>query len=95
MSRALADHISPEQPLTLSRKHLKWIDGQIVECQGILRVVPYMMETNNVYLVFHIFDIPEGVVILLVGRPIEPLVNPNRDRAMLEVKVAEKLPRSA
>ena len=36
MSRALADHISPKELLTLSRKHLKWIDGQIVECQGIL-----------------------------------------------------------
>ena len=36
LSRTLADHISPEQPLTLSCKHLKWIDGQIVECQGIL-----------------------------------------------------------
>ena len=54
-----------------------------------------MMETNKVYLDFHIFDIPEGVEFLLVRRPIEPLVNPNRDRAMLEVKVAEKLPRSA
>jgi len=36
MSRSLADHISPKQPLTLSRKHLKWIDGQIMECQRIL-----------------------------------------------------------
>jgi hypothetical protein len=36
MSRTLADHISPEQPLTFSRKHLKWIDGQIMESQGIL-----------------------------------------------------------
>ena len=45
-----------------------------------------MMETNRVYLDFHIFDIPEGVEFLLVGRPIEPLVNPNRDRATLEVK---------
>ena len=95
MSGALADHISPEQPLTLSHKQLKWIDGQIVECHGILRVVPDMMGNNKIYLDFHIFDIPEGVEFLLVGRPIEPLVNPNRDRAMLEVKVAEKLPRSA
>ena len=87
LSRDLADHISPEHPLTLSRKHLKWIDGQIVECQGILRVVPFVMETNKVYLDFHIFNIPEGVEFLLVGRPIEPLVNPNRDRAKLEVKV--------
>ena len=36
MSRTRADHISPKQPLTFSRKHLKWIDGQIVESQGIL-----------------------------------------------------------
>ena len=50
-----------------------------------------MMETNNVYLVFHIFDIPEGVVFLLVGRPIEPLVNPNRDRATLEIKVGREI----
>ena len=63
----------------MSRKHLKWIDGQIVECQGILRVVPPIMGTNRVYLDFHIFDIPEGVEFLLVGRPIEPLANPNRD----------------
>jgi len=90
MSRALADHISPEQPLTLSRKHLKWIDGQIVECQGILLVVSFIMETNKVYLDFHIFDIPEGVEFLFVGRPIEPLANPNRDRAMLEVKVGRE-----
>ena len=66
MSRALADYISLEQPLTLSRKHLKWIDGQIVESRGILRVVPFMMETNKVYLDFHIFDISEGVEFLLV-----------------------------
>ena len=79
MYRALADHISPEQPLTLSRKHLKWIDSQIVECQGILRVIPLIMGTNRVYLDFHIFDIPEGVEFLLVERPIEPLANPNRD----------------
>ena len=58
LSRALADYISPEHPLTLCRKHLKWIDGQIVEYQGILQVVPFMRETNKVYLDFHIFDIP-------------------------------------
>jgi hypothetical protein len=58
-----------------------------MECEGIIRVVSFIMETNKVYLDFHIFDIPEGVEFLLVGRPIVPLVNPNRDQAMLEVKV--------
>ena len=50
-----------------------------------------MMETNKVYLDFYIFDIPEGVEFLLVGRPIEPLANPNRDRATLEVKVGREI----
>ena len=49
------------------------------------------MGTNRVYLDFHIFDIPEGVEFHLVGRPIEPIVNPNRDRAMLEVKVGREI----
>ena len=49
------------------------------------------MGTNRVYLDFHIFDIPKGVEFLLVGRPIEPLANPNRDRATLKVKVGREI----
>ena len=36
MSKTMTNHIALEEPLTFSRKHLKWIDGQIVECHGIL-----------------------------------------------------------
>jgi len=50
-----------------------------------------MMGNNRIYLDFHIFDIPKGVEFVLVGRPIEPLVNPNRDRATLEVKVGREV----
>ena len=91
MSKALENHISTEQPLTFSCKRLKWIDGKIMESQGILRVVPILMENNRVYLNFHIFDIPEGEEFVLIGRPIEPLVNPNRDQATLEVKVGREV----
>ena len=38
MSKTMEDHISSE-PLTFSRKHLKWIDGQIVESKGILHML--------------------------------------------------------
>ena len=93
MSKTLADHITSEEPLTFSRKHLKWIDGQIVGSQRILRVVPMKMSTNKVFLDFHIFDIPKGEEFVLIGRPLEPLVNPNGDRTTLEVKVGkEKVP---
>jgi hypothetical protein len=36
MSKTLADHIAPEEPLTFFLKHLKWIDGQIMKSIGIL-----------------------------------------------------------
>ena len=76
MSKILVNHIASEEPLTFSRKHLKWIDDQIVESQGILRVVPVKMSTNKVFLDFHVFDITEGEEFILIGWPIEPLVNP-------------------
>ena len=78
MSKTLADHISSE-PLTFSRKHLKWIDGQIVESKGILQAMYLKMERNKVFLDFHIFDIPEGEEFILIGWPIKPLLNPNGD----------------
>ena len=92
MSKTLADHISSET-LAFSRKHLKWIDDQIVESKGILHAMSLKMGCNKVFLDFHIFDIPEGEEFVLIGRPIEPLVNPNGDRATLEIKIGkEKIP---
>ena len=48
------------------------------------------MENNRVFMDFHIFDIPKGEEFVLIGRPIEPLVNPNRDRAILKVKIGKE-----
>ena len=79
----MADHISSE-PLTLSRKHLKWIDGQIMESKGILQAMSLKMGRNKVFLDFHIFDIPDGEEFVLIGQPIEPLVNPKGDRATID-----------
>ena len=51
------------------------------------------MSTNKVFLEFHVFDILEGEEYVLIRQPIEPLVKPIGDRAMLEVKVGkEKIP---
>ena len=66
MSKILVNHIASEEPLTFSCKHLKWIDDQIVESQGILRVAPVKMSTNKVFLDLHIFDIPKGEEFVLI-----------------------------
>ena len=92
MSKTLADHVSCE-PLTFSCKHLKWIDGQIVESKGILHAMSLKMGCNKVFLDFHIFDFPKDEEFVLIGQLIEPLVNPNGDHATLVVKVGkEKVP---
>jgi len=43
-----------------------WIDGQIMESEGILRVVPLVMGNNRVYLDFHIFGITKGEEFILI-----------------------------
>jgi hypothetical protein len=48
------------------------------------------MGRNKVFLDFHAFDVPEGEEFFLIGQPIEPLVNPNGDRATLEVKIGKE-----
>jgi hypothetical protein len=93
MYKTLAEQVSPEEPLIFCCKHLKWIDGHIVKSQGILRVVPMKMGTIKVFFDFHVFDIPEGEEFVMIGWPVEPLVNPNGDRVTLEVKVGkERIP---
>ena len=46
MSKTLADHISSE-PLTFSHKHLKWIDGQIVEGKGVLHATSLRLDVTR------------------------------------------------
>jgi hypothetical protein len=60
MSKMMAEYIALEEPLTFSRKHLKWIDSQIMESKGILCVMSLKMGHDKIFLDFHIFDICEG-----------------------------------
>jgi hypothetical protein len=89
MSKTMVEHIAPEEPMTFSCKHLKWIDSHIMESKGILRIMSLKMGHNKIFLDFHIFDIPEGEEFVLIGQPIGPLVNPKKDRATLKVKVGK------
>jgi len=91
ISSALAARVQPDEPRSFSRKYLKWIDGQMMECEGILRVVPVQMGRNPIFLDFHIFDIPRGENFFLIGQPIEHLANPNHDRTTIQFKVGKEI----
>ena len=90
ISSALATQIALDEPLSFTRKHMKWINSQMLESKGILRVVPLQMGCNKVLLDFYIFDIHEGDKFFLSGQPIEHLVNPNHDRATLQLRVGKE-----
>jgi hypothetical protein len=90
ISSALAMRIAPDEPLSYTRKHLKWRDGQMLESKGILRVVPLHMGRNKVFLDFYVFDIHKGDKFFLIGQPIEHLVNPNHDRATVQLRVGKE-----
>jgi hypothetical protein len=49
MSKTMADHVAPEEPLTFSRKQPKWIDGQIVKSSGSLHVMSLKMGRNKAF----------------------------------------------
>ena len=49
------------------------------------------MGRNKVLLDFHVYDIHQGERFFLIGQPIEPLVNPNQDRAVLQFKVGKEI----
>ena len=91
ISSAFAARVQPDEPRSFSRKYLKWIDGQMMECRGIIRVVPVHMGRNRIFLDFHIFDVPRGDNFFLIGQPIEHLANPNHDRATIQFKVGKEI----
>jgi hypothetical protein len=50
----------PDEPLSFSQKRLRWISGQTIETEGILRVIQTKIGEYGIFLDYHIFDIPKG-----------------------------------
>jgi hypothetical protein len=66
----------PDEPLSFSQKRLQWILSQTVETEGILRVIQTKNGEYEIFLDYHIFDIPKGdPPFILIGRPIEGVLS--------------------
>jgi hypothetical protein len=66
----------PDELLSFSQKRLRWISGQTIDTEGILRVVQTKIGEYGIFLDYHIFDIPKGdPPIILIGRPIEGVLS--------------------
>ena len=51
---------NPKEIVSFSRKHPKWIDGQMMESKEIFPATSLKMGRNKIFLDFYIFDMPEG-----------------------------------
>jgi hypothetical protein len=83
----------PDEPLYFSQNRLRWISGQTIEIEGILRVVQTKLGEYGIFLDYHIFDIPKGdPPFILIGRPIErvlsSVLNHEMQQYYLEVRDA-------
>ena len=66
----------PYEPLSFFQKRLQWILGQTIETEGILRVIRTKIGEYEIFLDYHIFDIPKGdPPFILIERPIEEVLS--------------------
>jgi hypothetical protein len=66
----------PDEPLSFSQKRVRYILGQTIETEGILRVVQTKIGEYGIFLDYHIFDIPkENLPFFLIRRPIEGVLS--------------------
>ena len=73
-------------PLSKSNIHLQLMDGTFLESKGVLRVVPVTLQDTEMYLDFHVFDIPDSVPpLMLVGLPLASLANVDKCSGQLHL----------
>jgi hypothetical protein len=78
MSASFAHDLLEYMPLTPTTKFLKSPSGHILPSQGILYVLPILVNETLANLSFYIFDIIE--LDLLIGQPIERLIHEGETR---------------
>ena len=81
----------PVEPLSKLAVRLKWADGRYLKCYGVLRVIPTTLRDTQVFLDFHVFDIPEGSTPLIaVGIPIAALTSLDIYRGKLQLQLGSE-----
>ncbi|KAJ1255274.1 hypothetical protein BS78_K270100 [Paspalum vaginatum] len=87
----MMDRHYPTQPLSRSAIRLQWVDGRYLKCDGVLWVIQTTLRDTQVFLDFHVFDIPEGSTPLIVVRiPIAALTNSDIYRGRLQLQLGNE-----
>jgi hypothetical protein len=71
ISSSLAKSLAAASSLSRSSKLLNIPSGETLGCQGVLRVCPVKFTEHELYLDFHLFDLPcHDTHSIIIGRPI-------------------------
>ena len=82
------DEYYPTQPLSRSAMRLQWTKGSYLRCEGVLRVIQTTLRDTQVFLDFHVSDIPEGSPpLIVVGIPIAALTSSDIYRGRLQLQL--------
>ena len=78
-------------PLSKANIRLRWMDGTFLKSRGVLRVVPVTLQDTEMYLDFHVFDIPNNVPPLtLVGLPLASLASVDKGSGQLRLQLGKE-----
>jgi len=70
---------------------LQWTKGSYLRCEGVLRVIQTTLRDTQVFLDFHVFDIPEGSPpLIVVGIPIAALTSSDIYRGGLQLQLGNE-----
>jgi hypothetical protein len=92
ISSSLAKSLTATSSLSRSSKLLNIPSGETIGCQGVLRVCPVKFTEHELYLDFHLCDLPcHHTHSIIVGRPIMKILEQSPRKTELELKIGDDI----
>jgi hypothetical protein len=90
ISSSLAKSLAAASSLSRSSKLLNVPSGETLGCQGVLRVCPVKFTEHELYLDFHLFDLPcHHTHSIVIGRPIMKILEQSPRRPEFELQIGD------
>src|SRR6187551_2461621 len=92
ISSSLVQTEFPGKSWSFSQKRLKFTSGRILDCLGILRVTPVKINDPELFMDFHIFDLPSDTTHpIFIGRPIQKILEKAPTNQLVELRNGKEL----
>jgi hypothetical protein len=90
INSSLAKSLAVAYSLSRSSKVLNIPSGETLGCKGVLRVCPVKLAEHELYLDFHLFDLPcHHTHSIIIGRPIMKILEQSPRNPELELEIGD------